>query len=41
MVEKGQAIHCPKCNVVQIKKWGCDLVSLMKFEFKFIKIKFH
>ena len=32
MIEKGQAIHCPKCNVVQIKKWGCDLVRRLVVE---------
>ncbi|KAL5281437.1 RBCK1.2 family protein [Megaselia abdita] len=24
MVEKGEAINCPTCQVIMLKKWGCD-----------------
>lgn len=24
MIEKGEAMACPKCQVVLMKKWGCD-----------------
>ena len=24
MVDKGDAIHCPNCQVLLLKKWGCD-----------------
>jgi len=28
MIDKGQAMHCPRCNVVVIKKmWGCSWVK--------------
>lgn len=24
MVKEGQAMHCPQCRVIVMKKWGCD-----------------
>lgn len=24
MVENGEAMECPKCQVILMKKWGCD-----------------
>lgn len=24
MVQEGQAMHCPQCRVIVMKKWGCD-----------------
>lgn len=24
MVQEGQAMHCPQCQVIVMKKWGCD-----------------
>ncbi|CAN8024383.1 unnamed protein product [Ixodes persulcatus] len=24
MVKEGQAMHCPQCQVIVMKKWGCD-----------------
>lgn len=24
MVERGEAIECPTCKVILMKKWGCD-----------------
>jgi len=24
MVERGEAMNCPTCQVVLMKKWGCD-----------------
>ncbi|XP_065164081.1 LOW QUALITY PROTEIN: uncharacterized protein [Atheta coriaria] len=34
MVEKGEALACPACHVVMMKKWGCDWVrcSMCKTE---------
>lgn len=34
MVAKGEALSCPACKVVLIKKWGCDWVrcSMCKTE---------
>ena len=26
LIEKGEALHCPSCEVLLLKKWGCDWV---------------
>jgi len=26
LVKKGEALHCPSCQVLLLKKWGCDWV---------------
>ena len=26
LIEKGEALHCPSCQVLLLKKWGCDWV---------------
>lgn len=24
MIESGKAVKCPKCDLILMKKWGCD-----------------
>ena len=26
LIGKGEALHCPSCQVLLLKKWGCDWV---------------
>lgn len=26
LIEKGEALNCPSCQVLLLKKWGCDWV---------------
>merc|ERR1719397_1291752 len=26
LIAKGEALHCPSCQVLLLKKWGCDWV---------------
>ncbi|GAB6020322.1 RanBP-type and C3HC4-type zinc finger-containing protein 1 [Chamberlinius hualienensis] len=34
MVQKGEAMKCPSCEVIVMKKWGCDWIvcSICKVE---------
>jgi RanBP-type and C3HC4-type zinc finger-containing protein 1 len=27
MIKRGEALECPACHVVLLKKWGCDFVK--------------
>lgn len=34
-IDKGEALKCPTCQVLLMKKWGCDWLVLIKLN-KFI-----